>query len=77
MPENRTPTRQMNQDPFMEAAIEEARKGLAEGGIPIGSVLVHKGVETSVLNNAECIELMTHFIEKNKKMFFKNIGTTT
>jgi cytosine/creatinine deaminase len=27
-------------DSFLEAAIEEARKGLAEGGIPIGSVLV-------------------------------------
>lgn len=27
----------------MDAAIEEARQGLAEGGIPIGSVLVHKG----------------------------------
>lgn len=27
-------------DPFLEAAIEEARKGLAAGGIPIGSVLV-------------------------------------
>ena len=27
-------------DPFMHAAIEEARQGLAEGGIPIGSVLV-------------------------------------
>jgi cytosine deaminase len=27
----------------MLAAIEEARQGLAEGGIPIGSVLVHKG----------------------------------
>ena len=26
----------------MRAAIEEARKGLAEGGIPIGSVLVYK-----------------------------------
>lgn len=30
-------------DEFMDAAIEEARKGLAEGGIPIGSVLVHDG----------------------------------
>jgi creatinine deaminase len=30
-------------DEFMEAAIEEARLGLAEGGIPIGSVLVHQG----------------------------------
>jgi len=28
-------------DPFMLAAIEEARVGLREGGIPIGSVLVH------------------------------------
>lgn len=28
---------------FLQAAIEEARKGLAEGGIPIGSVLVVDG----------------------------------
>lgn len=27
-------------DMFLQAAIEEAKKGLAEGGIPIGSVLV-------------------------------------
>ena len=30
-------------DPYLAAAIEEARQGLAEGGIPIGSVLVHEG----------------------------------
>lgn len=30
-------------NPFMHAAIEEAEQGLAEGGIPIGSVLVHDG----------------------------------
>jgi cytosine deaminase len=30
-------------DEFMQAAIDEARKGLAEGGIPIGSVLVIDG----------------------------------
>jgi creatinine deaminase len=30
-------------DPFLEAAIEEARKGRAAGGIPIGSVLIHDG----------------------------------
>jgi cytosine deaminase len=29
--------------PFLQAAIEEAKAGLAEGGIPIGSVLVHDG----------------------------------
>ena len=33
----------MSDDPFMQAAIEEAQQGLAEGGIPIGSVLVHNG----------------------------------
>src|SRR5436190_14373635 len=30
-------------DPFLQAAIAEARQGLAEGGIPIGSVLVIDG----------------------------------
>src|SRR2546426_10614584 len=28
---------------FLRAAIQEAERGLAEGGIPIGSVLVHNG----------------------------------
>jgi cytosine/creatinine deaminase len=30
-------------DYFLQAAIEEAHAGLREGGIPIGSVLVHQG----------------------------------
>ena len=30
-------------DKFLAAAIAEANKGLEEGGIPIGSVLVHNG----------------------------------
>ena len=30
-------------DPFLQAAIDEAKKGLAAGGIPIGSVLVCDG----------------------------------
>jgi cytosine/creatinine deaminase len=30
-------------DAFMQAALEEARQGLSEGGIPIGSVLVIDG----------------------------------
>jgi creatinine deaminase len=33
----------MTPDPFMQAALEEARQGRAEGGIPIGSVLVREG----------------------------------
>src|SRR5256885_9658095 len=30
-------------DELLHAAIEEAERGLAEGGIPIGSILVHRG----------------------------------
>src|ERR1700757_2911325 len=58
-----------NPDPFLEAAIEEARKGLAAGGIPIGSVLVCDGKiigrghnqrvqKSSVIHHAEmnCLE---------------------
>ncbi len=30
-------------DIYLQAAIDEAQQGLAEGGIPIGSVLVHNG----------------------------------
>jgi cytosine/creatinine deaminase len=33
----------MAQDPFLKAAIDEAKKGWDEGGIPIGSVLVKNG----------------------------------
>jgi len=56
-------------DVFMKAALEEARKGLSEGGIPIGSVLVVDGriigrghnrrvQEGSVIKHAEmdCLE---------------------
>lgn len=56
-------------DEFMEAALAEAKKGLAEGGIPIGSVLVVEGrivgrghnrrvQEGSVIKHAEmdCLE---------------------
>jgi cytosine deaminase len=32
----------MTPDPYLGAAIEQAKKSLAEGGIPIGAVLVHE-----------------------------------
>ncbi|MFM7281760.1 MAG: nucleoside deaminase [Planctomycetia bacterium] len=32
----------MARDLFLQAAIDEARQGLSEGGIPIGSVIVHQ-----------------------------------
>src|SRR5271165_6360394 len=33
----------MPADPFLTAALQQARLGLSEGGIPIGAVLVHQG----------------------------------
>jgi cytosine/creatinine deaminase len=33
----------VSSDEFLKAAVSEAEAGLAEGGIPIGSVLVHEG----------------------------------
>jgi cytosine deaminase len=33
----------MASDPFLNAAIAQARKSLSEGGIPIGAILVHEG----------------------------------
>lgn len=36
-------TERWEADPFLAAAVAEAEAGLAEGGIPIGSVLVHDG----------------------------------
>ena len=32
----------MTKDPYLQAAIDQAKKSLSEGGIPIGSVLVHE-----------------------------------
>jgi len=37
------PQQEKSMDPFLRAAIDEAKKGLAEGGLPIGSVLVRGG----------------------------------
>ena len=31
-------------DPYLQAAVDEAKKGWDEGGIPIGSVLVREGI---------------------------------
>jgi cytosine deaminase len=38
-----TPQEREAMDPFLRAAIDEAKQGLAEGGLPIGSVLVRNG----------------------------------
>jgi len=39
-------------DRFMAAAIGEARKGISEGGIPIGSVLVKGGGSSAAATTA-------------------------
>ena len=41
----------MNIDPFMQAAIDAARKSRKEGGIPIGSALVRAGELIAVGHN--------------------------
>ena len=43
MPDTSTSAVPGSADPFLQAAIDEAKKGLAAGGIPIGSVLVCDG----------------------------------
>jgi cytosine deaminase len=40
---NVTPQERQAMDPFLRAAIDEAKQGLSEGGLPIGSVLVRGG----------------------------------
>ena len=44
-------------DEFMQLAIEQAKKSLAEGGIPIGSVLVRDGEVISKGHNKRVQEL--------------------
>jgi hypothetical protein len=40
--------------PFLQAAIDEVQQGLAEGGIPIGSVIVHRGAAPTALPVPAC-----------------------
>lgn len=70
----------------MQAAIEEARLGLQEGGIPkvvIGenqtfmggeALLRSQGVELQVLQDNTCIELMRHFIASKPELWNEDIG---
>jgi cytosine deaminase len=43
VPHERGDTKLNGMDQYLEAAIAEAEKGRDEGGIPIGSVIVHRG----------------------------------
>ncbi len=70
----------MDDSYFMSQAIEEAKKGLAEGGIPIGSILVKNGLiigrghnqrvqHDSVIHHAEmnCLETAGRLTAKDYK----------
>jgi len=74
---------------FLQAALAEARQGLAEGGIPIGSVLIQdsgiigrgdkarltaRGVAVSVVEDDECVSLMREFTARSPEPGNKEIG---
>lgn len=61
-------------DRFLQAALDEALEGLSEGGIPIGSVIVHHGVELTVLNDPSCVRMMEVFIRENPNLWNEDIG---
>ena len=42
-------------DDFLDQAIAEAEAGWAEGGIPIGSVLVHRGLKYRSASISVCL----------------------
>lgn len=56
---------------FMKEAVKEARKGLREGGILIGSVLITDG---KIINLPECKKMMAEFIVVRSKLWNEDIG---
>lgn len=65
---------------FMQAATEEAQKGLNEGGIPIGAVLVREsanfaGAEVVNLSLPERVWMMAAYIEIHPDIRNEDIGT--
>lgn len=58
---------------FMKEALDEARAGLAEGGIPIGSVLVIDGKVVN-LDLPEAKALMARFIADQPDVWCEDIG---
>jgi len=72
----------------MAVAIEQARIGRDEGGVPIGAVVVAEnetfigaeellrvyGVEVVVRRSQECIDLMAEFIASHPHVWHEDIG---
>ena len=74
-------------DHFLQAAIEEAKKGINEGGIPIGSVIVHDGEiigsghnrrvqEGSVIKHGE-MDALENAGRKTAKIYRESVLYTT
>ena len=73
-------------DVFLQAAIEEARKGVAEGGIPrvvVGEnqtfmgeedLLRSRGVIVEVIQDPTCIAMMQDFIAAKPELWNEDIG---
>ena len=60
------------EDEFLKAAIEEARKGLAAGGIPIGSVLV---IDGQIVGRGHNQRVQKHSVTLHAEMdFLENAG---
>ena len=54
----------MPTDPFLQAAIDEAKKGLAAGGIPIGSVIVQRqGKLAGILSAIDVCRILGEYLE--------------
>lgn len=62
----------MAKDRFLVAAIEQARKSLSEGGIPIGAVLVHEGRVIGAGHN--CRVQTGSAIDHGEMNCFRNAG---
>ncbi len=67
-------------DEFLQAAIDEARQGLAEGGIPIGSVVVHsekivgRGHNRRVQSGSAILHAEMDVMERHPKLWAEDIG---
>ena len=61
-------------DPFLDLAIQEARLGSDEGGIPIGAALVNAG-ELELRDDATCHSLRQGFIRRQPELWSEDIGT--
>jgi cytosine deaminase len=58
-------------DPFLQAALDQARAGLALGGIPIGSVLVCDG---SIIGRGHNQRVQKGSVAKNPQLWNEDIG---